>query len=964
MKKHRKLVALLVALTFLFSVVAPAMAADPSEQEKAADKLNVLGIIEGYPDGTFGLDKNITRAEFAKIAVAAAGLTEAAEQLVNFPSQFSDVKVGEWYTGWINMAASQGFVKGDPAGTFRPNDNITYAEVVTVLVRLLGYNDNLTGPWPTNYLAKAVELDITEGVALNASAPAVRGDVFIMTDNALDTYTVKWSTEHQDFENLKAKLIVKSFKGSMFEGLVTDITWDSKGDIYLDVLYDKTPDDNSDRLVNERLKVVDNVVISGADDPYGFLGKQIEFIKNQKTSGADRNAIVYLGGKETNSISKSSADYYAAAKEIKIDGKYYDLDSDFGLTFFPVNGSFDLGKDGKISGDKVTVVLNEDGDAQWVFIYNFTDPDIIEEIDNGKVFGYLKTRFEQKAKDVQVFIKDGVIADFDALEEGDLIYVFDGQDAQNADLLVFAISEVFEGELEVSGYNWETLTIDGTKYDVDHEGNDYIVSNDGGETFYGAMKHDMFDQEVQFMLSPAGRIAVVISGIGTDGVVGVVEETFTTSRGQEVRMLNADGTKAFYYVDSDFAKDPNGNYQKYVAGKKNVLVEYSLNKDGRIDSLKVSEPATFLDYDGSRARLTKGNITDWYRVNSEAGFFGYNSKDGVSKYSLVATDWDVFKRVCKPNPVDIQVLMPKGAVKAMYIDGVIVDVNKLGVIADYGRDGGKGIFYDILIDGEKVRYNLAADIQDNHVRLDKGTVVKFSLVSGKIGSIEGVADSDSALVRQGAVEERGADYVKVGGNYYYMDEDTMIVDVTESTKKIVRNVGRGEYIKIYTMDNKGFVDLIVITDAPQVEKAVQDVIDAINALPPVSALTITDKPAVVKARADYNALTAAQKAQVTNLNVLIAAEARIAELEKASGLSLTVTAQYLFGAIKGNVKDSEGNAVEGATVSIKDASGNVVATATTDANGEFSLTKALSIGAYSVEAVKGNASGSFTMIAL
>ncbi|HHY59211.1 MAG TPA: S-layer homology domain-containing protein, partial [Clostridia bacterium] len=126
MKRHRKLVALLVALTFLFSIVAPVMAATPSEAEKAADKLNVLGIIEGYPDGSFGLDRNITRAEFAKIAVVAAGLKDAAEQLVNFPSQFSDVKVGEWYTGWINMAASQGFVKGDPAGTFRPNDNITY----------------------------------------------------------------------------------------------------------------------------------------------------------------------------------------------------------------------------------------------------------------------------------------------------------------------------------------------------------------------------------------------------------------------------------------------------------------------------------------------------------------------------------------------------------------------------------------------------------------------------------------------------------------------------------------------------------------------------------------------------------------------------------------------------------------------------------------------------------------------
>jgi hypothetical protein len=442
--------------------------------------------------------------------------------------------------------------------------------------------------------------------------------------------------------------------------------------------------------------------------------------------------------------------------------------------------------------------------------------------------------------------------------------------------------------------------------------------------------------------------------------------------------------------------------------------------------------------------------------------------------------------------------MPKGAVKAMYIDGVIVDINKLGVVADHGRDGGKGIFYDILIDGEKVRYNLASDVQTGHVLLPKGTTVKFSLVSGKIGSLDKVRIGiDEQYVAKGEVEERGADYVKVNGKYYYMDEDTMIVDVVESTKKIVRNVGRGEYIKIYTMDSKGIVDLIVIDKESAVEietvkdavavlpavdqltladkarvdsakslydalsdsqkesvknekayldaavakiaelqnakdaaDAVVALIDAlpaaadltldkkadvdaakaaydalpdvakaqvssevvdklnaavakidelqaakeeadkvvalINGLKPVDELTKDDKEAVQNARAAYDKLTDAQKAFVSEevLAKLKAAEARIAELESDPSVVLTVTAQYLFGAIKGNVKDSEGNAVADATISIKDAKGEVVATATTDENGEFGLTQSLSIGEYTVEAVKDNASGSVKMIAL
>src|SRR5690606_3547449 len=230
----------------------------------------------------------------------------AAEQPVNFPSQFSDVATGEWYTGWITMAASQGFVKGDPAGTFRPNDNITYAEVVTVLVRLLGYNDNLPGPWPTNYLAKAVELGITDGVTLNANAPAVRGDVFIMTDNTLDCRTVYWNADNLDFTVKAEKLIVKAFKGSMYKGLVTDITWDAKGNMYADVLYERLSTVDGKEAKSKRhdsLKVADNVIVTGAADPYGLLGKWVDFIKNEKDSGPDRDAIVYMGLKDTNSVS-------------------------------------------------------------------------------------------------------------------------------------------------------------------------------------------------------------------------------------------------------------------------------------------------------------------------------------------------------------------------------------------------------------------------------------------------------------------------------------------------------------------------------------------------------------------------------------------------------------------------------------------------------------------------------------
>jgi hypothetical protein len=67
-------------------------------------------------------------------------------------------------------------------------------------------------------------------------------------------------------------------------------------------------------------------------------------------------------------------------------------------------------------------------------------------------------------------------------------------------------------------------------------------------------------------------------------------------------------------------------------------------------------------------------------------------------------------------------------------------------------------------------------------------------------------------------------------------------------------------------------------------KAIADVvIAALNILPALNDLTLNDKAAVEAARAAYNALTAEQKALVTNYDKLVAAESRIAELENNGG---------------------------------------------------------------------------------
>ena len=89
-----------------------------------------FGIITGYADGSFRPDAPVTRAEFAVIASRFEKLTEGTKS-------FTDVTGTYWAAKYINFAATRGWVTGYSDGTFKPENNITRAEVAAVTCRLL-----------------------------------------------------------------------------------------------------------------------------------------------------------------------------------------------------------------------------------------------------------------------------------------------------------------------------------------------------------------------------------------------------------------------------------------------------------------------------------------------------------------------------------------------------------------------------------------------------------------------------------------------------------------------------------------------------------------------------------------------------------------------------------------------------------------------------------------------------------
>lgn len=190
----RKILSLVLALSMVLGMFSFAFAANLSDiegeyYEAAVEALVELGVVNGYGDNTFKPNNEVTRAEMAKMLVIALGQKQAAE-IAKGSTQFSDVAADHWAAGFINVAAQYKVIVGYPDGTFAPEAKVTYAEAVTMALRALGYKNVVesAGTWPTNYITKASELQLLDGMKYNgADDGAKRGNVAILLWNMLKT---------------------------------------------------------------------------------------------------------------------------------------------------------------------------------------------------------------------------------------------------------------------------------------------------------------------------------------------------------------------------------------------------------------------------------------------------------------------------------------------------------------------------------------------------------------------------------------------------------------------------------------------------------------------------------------------------------------------------------------------------------------------------------------------------------
>lgn len=136
-----------------------------------------VAYVHGYPDGTVGPNRNITRAETA-VMLYRLLTSERSAEITTTSSSFRDVTASLWYNKEVSSMANGGYVTGYEDGTFGGDRSITRAEFVTMMVRFIGpaeginqFTDVPNTHWAYKYISTATAAGWIAGYTDGSFAP-------------------------------------------------------------------------------------------------------------------------------------------------------------------------------------------------------------------------------------------------------------------------------------------------------------------------------------------------------------------------------------------------------------------------------------------------------------------------------------------------------------------------------------------------------------------------------------------------------------------------------------------------------------------------------------------------------------------------------------------------------------------------------------------------------------------------
>lgn len=759
MRKIKRIIALVTVAMFLLSLAAPAAMA--ATKEDAFGRLNALKVAVGDANGDPQYDKNFTRAEAAAIMVNLQGMN-AAIAAAKGPTRFKDVPASHWASGVINLAVGAGIIKGYPDGTYKPDSNVTYAEMSAMLVGVLGYTPKLQGTWPANVIGKAAQLGLLDGVSVtDYNAAAVRSNVFLAADNALDTKPLKETKDGYE-EDTKTLMESKLNVTKKTEGYVTNVPnyGADKGKVQIDPTPNAVPANSDDFSVT---------VADGVDANAHWGEKVVAWVKDDKAFffdvKTDAASIIY---------DELDANYNAGTDKVTLKAK----DKDYGFAAgAAINRNFVTGaaKATLVKGDKVKVVLDSNGRIAYMEAWNYNKA-IVDEVKTADEKIILKTpagSIELK-NDVFSIVKNGKIATLADIKSGDVLdWVENGaQTITN----IFASDAVKTGKLTAAaqGTSNYTLTVgDATVKSIGDNAApsatdpDVMLSDDGGKTFTAANGADgfkaYFNKDVTVKLNKDGKAFAVISTTASDENSSEFPIFVRAVAGEEglddytyIKAGKFDGTNVNYKVTKDtdvnstdvveaklghtpIAPDPTGHIITNGAARveagilNNDLVKVALTSDGKaVDYIKTYTTGVVtnggsanigIDKDNDLITINDGIATVAYKVTEETKIIKLKANGDVASVSWAGLEsLSVGGNIALSGVNTLKAVTDAGKAKyiVIYDDITVTTDFKYGVQSSHGSDATLGSFVEVDMNGTYTKY------KGTFVYADK-TMIRFKV---------------------------------------------------------------------------------------------------------------------------------------------------------------------------------------------------------------------------------------------
>lgn len=184
----KKIVCLCLAISILTGTIVFA-GVGQSEENIAKSVVTGLGFIEETMDP----NSEITRGEFASIALRLYGLPIANEYEYGVDTPFADVNAEHYKSADILSVYKMGIMNGYGNGSFYPERPVALSEAVKILIDLLGYTDYLAyvGGYPYAYLTEAAKIGITDGIDKSYDSPVTYGEFTDMIYSILEEPVVE-----------------------------------------------------------------------------------------------------------------------------------------------------------------------------------------------------------------------------------------------------------------------------------------------------------------------------------------------------------------------------------------------------------------------------------------------------------------------------------------------------------------------------------------------------------------------------------------------------------------------------------------------------------------------------------------------------------------------------------------------------------------------------------------------------